>query len=242
MISLDEAVSIFRQNCSNHDFEAPIVYRGIRHHKMMDGQYALVKPGEYNREGGFSNTTYLNLIDGSEEWNDYPKRRKSIICSTSPTIARSFGEVFVVIPFDNAKFGICPSYDFQQCFDAFYKIFGFRLHNINMFFDILDHDGISYDEIKNRLKNKKYYSSGTYATHIRNNNISGEEVFNHVLELISPEKNGFRIGTQSDLERGDNLGYEVWTDSNAILIKSMYYREFLKAIDVDLEYASKLML
>ena len=81
--------------------------------------YTIVRPSSATREAGFSNTTYLNIIDDSEMWSEYPDRRKSIICSTSDDISKSFGRLYVVIPTDNAKFGVCPDYDFQQCFDKF---------------------------------------------------------------------------------------------------------------------------
>ncbi len=233
-ISLEDSISIFKNNCSDYDYKSPVIFRGIRNAHSI-GEYNVIKPKEHKREGGYSNTTYLNLIDGSESWEKYPNRRESIICSTSKVVAGSFGAVYVVIPFDNAKFGVCPSYDFQQSFVDFRSMFGFNLHNIDSFLNI--RYGATYDEIKKMILSGDYNSvelSSAYQQHISDNNISNEEIFKHILELTAPDRNGFKVVSQSELVNGDNLGHEAWTDSNCLLIKSTHYNNFLLEAGVEI--------
>lgn len=235
-VSIENAISIFKENCSDYDFKAPKIYRGIRHTKKL-GKFAVVSPSEYKRMGGYSNTTYLNLIDGSDAWKDYPKRRESIICSTSETTAHSFGRTYIVIPYNNAIFGVCPSYDFQVCFSDFSKIFGFKLHRLDNLFLGNSSRVYDYNEIKKKIEEKDINMvefSYAYKQHIIDNNISGRQIFNHMLELSAPERNNFKIVHQSDIEVHNlfTLGRELWTDSDCLLIDSSYYDKFLEQVGI----------
>lgn len=240
--SLNDICTIFKNNCTEYDYKYPIIYRGISNPKGL-GEYAVISPSKYKRDAAYSNTTYLNLIDGSESWEDYPNRRESIICSTSRTTSSSFGDVYVVIPFDGAEFGVCNDYDFQHCFEHFYRNFGFRLHNLDSFLNIKFN--ATYEEIRNIIENEEYNTdlfSDSYKTYIRENNINGKEIFADMLKFTSPDINGFKISTQTEMEKGDNFGHEVWTNSDCLLVKAPYYKRFLRTIGVDEDFVDNLIV
>ncbi len=110
------------------------IYRGV---KNSSGDYMHINPKDYNREsiGMKDKAFYQTVIDTSEKWQDYPKRSKSIICSTFEDKASDWGDVYEVIPYDNANVGVCPTGDIWYAFkdftngdiqeggnDVFYKI------------------------------------------------------------------------------------------------------------------------
>lgn len=93
------------------------IYRGLRGRHFMD--FMEVTPSKSVRRSANEKTNIYNLLvsDILDNWSGYPKRSKSAICSTNKTTAASFGKIYVVIPQNNAYFGICPADDFWMSFD-----------------------------------------------------------------------------------------------------------------------------
>jgi len=234
---LDDAIKIFKTKCSDYNIDNTTIYRGIR--TSMRTPYLEVSPKKYKRSAGYSNTTYLNFIDGSESWSSYPKRRESIICSTSDSTADAYGDLYVVIPFNGAKFGVCPSDDFQNSFDVFTRRFGLKIYQLDeLFYD--SGDGVyEYNEIKQKIETGDYNKvtlSYSYKQYKSENEISDEDMFKEILECSSPEKNGFNISSVSEIKEIPNKnenpseGNEVWTDFDCLLIHYDYYHKFLEEL------------
>lgn len=59
---------------------------------------------------------YTMWIDNSPLWKEFPKRSQSFIGSSSEFVAEGYGDVALMIPFDNAKIGVCPRNDFWVSF------------------------------------------------------------------------------------------------------------------------------
>lgn len=61
------------------------------------------------------------IIDNSTEWQEFPKRSKSYICSSSKNYAGGYGKLYRVYPYDGANIGICSGRDiwwsFKQTMD-----------------------------------------------------------------------------------------------------------------------------
>lgn len=75
---------------------------------------------------------YTIWMDGDREWAAYPKRSKSLICSTDRGTANGFGDTQIIIPADKNKIGVCDSND----------LWG------------------SFEFLRTRLKNKDHYMDG----------------------------------------------------------------------------------
>lgn len=82
---------------------------------------------------------YINMIlDNSDKWKAYPKRKASIMFTDSSEVAASYGTtVYYIFPPNNAKIGICPKQDFWDVFrydfnssDNYYIL---SIHSINNF-------------------------------------------------------------------------------------------------------------
>lgn len=117
-IDVDDAVDYIQKYCKDfinnqkRDI-GPDIYRGL----IKSGLAFLVTPSTSVRRSRNTENFYTYFIDNSKRWSHYPKRSQSIICTSSGGKASSFGELFVVIPRDGAKFGICSQDDFWFSFD-----------------------------------------------------------------------------------------------------------------------------
>ena len=49
--------------------------------------------------------------DNNPDWSDFPKRSRSFICSNDIDIAGSFGDVHLLVPYDDAHIGVVPDED-----------------------------------------------------------------------------------------------------------------------------------
>jgi hypothetical protein len=55
-------------------------------------------------------------VDGDLRWLGFPPRSRSLICTTDPATAGSYGDIAVVIPLQDTKIGVCPKPDFWDSF------------------------------------------------------------------------------------------------------------------------------
>ena len=63
---------------------------------------------------------YTVVIDEDPRWKDFPKRSKSMICTTDRGMANMFGTVYYVIPLELDKnIGVCPDEDIWWSFQDF---------------------------------------------------------------------------------------------------------------------------
>jgi len=238
-MELEDAVKFFKEHCTQYNPKLTTIYRGIKGADYLHDYYNVIKPSEYIRSAGHSNTTYLNIIDNSESWKNYPKRRKSIICSTSRDVAHFYGEVHVVIPVNNSNFDVCPDYDFQKCFDNFNIKFGTPIYRVDEMFDS-NKEGYSYEDFKRMMISNEYNPvefSFDYRQYVSENNLTGEDIYNEMIENISPTNNGFKtfryngsrdISTLNDIRLLDSN--EVWTSDDCLLITETRYKGFLEAV------------
>lgn len=141
------------------------VYRGV----VRKGKIALVKPSLHDRVSRNTENYYTLIID--DTWGNFPKRNKSLICSTSVSRANEYGKAYRIIPLDeNALFGISPERDiwisFKECINelndklsdlfkytsGYYNGIGEKLNDLNGF--LKDTFGLEDEETLESLKNK----------------------------------------------------------------------------------------
>jgi hypothetical protein len=113
--------------------------------------------------------TLWNLwFANNEKWKEYPSRKfRANICTTSPNYADQYGNVFLIIPAEDSKFGLCPK---EDIFNSFSKskiaIDGF--HNefdISSFSQFLD-DIFGYIISEKKIDMKSFIESETYEQYI----------------------------------------------------------------------------
>ena len=98
----------------NQYLEGNAIYRGLRGSATYP--YWIVNPAKSYRVSRNTNNFYTGLLDKLPAWKDYPKRSRSIICSSNPAYCESYGNVVVVLPVNGAKIGVCPEEDIWGSF------------------------------------------------------------------------------------------------------------------------------
>jgi hypothetical protein len=96
-------------------YKSPIkIYRGLAHTEEL-----ILKGDSAKSVRKSANTAnyYTQLIDNIlPEWQSFPKRSRSFICTTSKENAMKYGTVYRVFPIDDPMIGICPNNDFWTSF------------------------------------------------------------------------------------------------------------------------------
>ena len=261
VINKEEMIDILKKNCKEflEDFietKKPKIFRGLQ----QSEDYKLIKPSESIRTSKNTSNHYTLIVDNSIRWSEYPKRSKSLICTTEYNIAKNFGEVYIVIPFDNTKIGVCPESDFWGSFKKGFPEIGCQLRDFtydlrsnNVRADSYENLLLDLSKLEVRLKENieefGYFKSTFDPNHITNTsgffknfnvNLS---LYDQIDDAFDPNKNGFQLTNYSGLNnlkeniqhsykthREENLGFEIWSDSNCLLVKERLFKNLMKAI------------
>lgn len=94
------------------------IWRGMV--SNTEGIYDTNQIHRFSKGSGYEGDTYNYYtlwIDNAPQWSEYPKRSKSMICSTSYKDTTHFGgAVYRIIPSDSCKIGIVPAHDMWFAF------------------------------------------------------------------------------------------------------------------------------
>jgi hypothetical protein len=116
-IGEERAMDLINKHCSKNykllSTDKIGIYRGI---KDISSDYAYIDSNKGKLRTSANTENYMTLLmDNLPSWKNYPKRSRGIICSTSTNVS-GYGTVYKVFPYDNAKIGICPSFDVWESF------------------------------------------------------------------------------------------------------------------------------
>ena len=150
-ISEEEAERIANEKC-NIILQSNIhIYRGINSkepYMFGDAKFDIPRKSAYT-----SNFSTL-IIDNSPNWNEYPKRSKSYICSGSNVYAGGYGTLYKVYPFDGANIGICPDVDIWYSFvQTLAKLNITCIDNLNHIIELI------FESMTNRVNVDKSFAS-----------------------------------------------------------------------------------
>jgi len=148
------------------------IFRGVSNReKNLIKNFKILKPGLRVTAGGVKRNLYTRLLsDILPSWKDFPPRNRSFICSTSSGYALNytgkepkFDNVYVVLPKNGAKIGICSTADIWTSFKILNEhdlsLDGFQ----NAFLYIIELIGRELDEIitnETKKKTTKYSRIG----------------------------------------------------------------------------------
>ncbi len=185
-LSDDEGNKLLRgNNYYGSTFGTPI-YRGVPN---VNSKFLYIEPNKFERVSANTENFYTLLIDNSERWKKYPKRSKSIICSTSIATAHNYGKIYRVIPKVGSLIGLCPCNDIWKSFEFFLPI-------INTFINVLAHQKNitkigeieTYYDLVVLFNDYDYWRDEAY-NDIRSNLEEDEEIDEHqfLLELLEDQ-------------------------------------------------------
>ena len=215
------------------------IYRGINN----DANYMYVNPKLVTRRSAYaSKNYYTELLDFFKSWKDYPKRSKSLICTTKYGYASKYAAdsdgIYVVIPKNNAKIGVCPEEDIWSSFQEisnlnFETLNDFNIDLAKLFTTIYDSPTVSIVKAcKNITKRTlEIYDIVDDSNILIDFNKSNYFTLYEYLEhLMDPKLNDFELITVNDLSRYDT-SHELWTDSECILIKNTLINDLINKVN-----------
>jgi hypothetical protein len=238
-----KALKYIKMHCMNAWFGHKI-YRGNR---KLDDDYYLLDASTYDeRTSPFADNNFYNLLlSNLPSWKKYPKRNKSVICTTSSHNAenRGNGTYYYVLPVDNAIIGVCPAGDI---WDSFYAS-DIDLGTFSSDLEIFLYDQVSksardtdrdYDEFvsvcekADRLKKEEELNIDEVSAWLEKYIMSPLPLIEYLDKILSPKKNKFKL-VKSGHDLYDNR--EVWTDAKCILVKDISRLGALLSNDGDIE-------
>lgn len=202
--------------------ERTLLYRG----KEIKEPYQIIDPKSKIRVGkGQHNKDYFNaLTDVALDKLNLPRRDQSLIVTTDKHTARDYGDIYIVIPKNGARFVVCPDSDFWLCFSDLLEDLTVGGLNIEL-----------EDSAKKlRIKNPDYkividklgeaFLEGKYIF-MNDDEILKDFKFGKLSDfLISNIENiikEWHVIEAKDL-KGINGSFEAWTDSECLLIREDY--------------------
>jgi hypothetical protein len=224
-------------------FEYPI-FRGVR--GAAEYPYWIVQPAKTYRSSKNTSNFYTGLIDKLPSWREYPKRSRSIICSSSEGNASAFGHLLRVFPKNGSKIGVCPQSDFWDSFklmmdrtkiytmdefnDTFTGIFedaykplgdmGRELteETYKQFID-LTNQWATKDNIIQKIRTSEHVDNHTRAALVDDiNKYFGGDWEKYFDDLMNPTANKFELHTIETYNVKESRDKEVWTDGVCLMI------------------------
>lgn len=215
--SEDNLMNILEQNCSE---SLQALKQGITVYKGFQtylGEFVKINPKLKERKSMYTSNYYNLLMSNLPCWQDYPKRNRSLICTNNPD-GIFYTNRYLVLPKNNANFGICPDYDIQVC--ALNKT-NIKLCHFN---ELLQRFGIhefSYNNLINDIFKKKDKFLGSDREHTQFYDKfygceSSKDVIKVLEYFLDPMALGFKVGEIDSVPISGM--HEVWTDSESYLI------------------------
>lgn len=241
-LSEEEFFKIMKESCKDF-INNPKYLQRVKN--KFERTYSYIDPKIHNRTEGTDRNMAKNLLfllDNLPAWKDYPKRNNSIIATSGHTKNSIYGrDYFIIIPFDDAKFGVVPGDDLWGCR---FKVgenksvcFGTLQSSmddnkvLNSSYDIMIKDiqrlYENYEKSESLLANWSK-ALGQFFDYIKN--LGYENVEQAFIDLLTPDKlvgfesipddvvdkpdKHFRILNYYDIKSD---GAEVWTDSKCLI-------------------------
>ena len=206
-----------------------VMYRGVKN-LGRDPVY-LIDPKLKARKSANTRNHYTKLFDNLPSWRAYPKRSRSIICSTDKTRPSLHGKEYVVLPLNGAKIAICPTDDIWDSFD--YVLNGEWMRDFNGILGYYKIPDTSYKTMiaaifANRQKLARTFRKDNYSFIWQIDKCATiPALIKELDEAFNPKDNGFLLGTVNSIPTAND--YELWTDSAAyfIQINTEFYTKFI---------------
>ena len=237
-ISPKAAFELIAEHCPGvaRQMKKQIIYRGGSGMNNEDPYHANSNVGKPRRSANTAN--YFTLWhDNHPDWADFPKRSRSFICSNDYSIANNFGDVHILVPYDNAHVGVVPD---EDLFGAIGSPDGEDLSQFNeIITDVLEvvqkEHGLehprTYAELKKQLglatRELLQSASDKQGKHQWTSNIdyalehmkqtTSLTYYGVVDEMYSPKDKGFRHG-KADTIKLPKEGCELYVQGEGILL------------------------
>lgn len=172
--SVDEAIRVIKTRCAGSAWmteEDTPFYKGVKSGQLNLGPFgcAVIDTTKSKRVSENTTNWYTNFLDSNPKNADWPKRSRSLVCSSSKKYAATFASTakdnLVLIPFDTAAVGVVNAADLWRVKIPEFK--NLTIDQVNEFFDELDEDGEGLEAVDYYAKRMAMNPESTAAASFR---------------------------------------------------------------------------
>jgi hypothetical protein len=223
-ISENKAISFIKNNCLKNfkmlTLSPKKIYRGVK----FEPDYGIIDSNKSKPRKSAISLNYMTLLmDNLPSWKNFPLRSKSVICTTYLKQADGYGNLYIVIPFDNAKVGICPEIDIWESFDFLtdlsMDIYTFTNNVLKMALSKyhLDKNDDDYNIFKKSLiELQKKYKNDNHKRDELDVFLDNDDVIKKLNDLMNPLTNKFMNGIDKFKNIKDDS--EIFIQGKCVLI------------------------
>jgi len=161
-VSIEEANKILSEDCSAYQ-KQQLTYHLIDRTELQgkEGDFFVYDPLQADRP--YNKLYNVIIMDKSEGWSDYPKRKNAIVCYPNKDKITDDGVTFVVVPFDRTRLGVAPKETLDDSFNNVSINLGMKFEYFNRSFNIVlnvfnNPEGTYEPDTKKlTLTNEKFY-------------------------------------------------------------------------------------
>jgi hypothetical protein len=216
------------------------IYRGMRN----SGKLVKLDASKLNRKAA-NTSNYANILTSYlPSWEGWPPRNKSMVASTDEDQAYGYGSLYVAIPVENQKIGVCLLHpDFWENFPVDIDIFNGTLQDL--FCSVLDYrptnnedaqhivdlvDGILdlYYDKSDKFQNLTRYNMSNFKGMI-NEFDSKPSAVEFLNKFLDPNYGCELVNSYLDIPRKHYK--EVWCSGKILLIRIDLFDELVKEYD-----------
>ena len=232
----EQAIDFVAKNCQDAVkawFKGYRIYRGVQN---SYGKYGYIKPTTERYSANTLNF-YTLIINNHPIWKQYPKRQ--IIASTDQGDAMGYGYLYLVLPVNGAKIGICRNPDMWDSLtykgrwadninDQLYEMLEFYFNEIleELMPSKIDTAFNTFKKITSEITQDSKFT--WHKNNIIYDNFFGSNYKNlydfMAQEVFSPIKNKFRLQTIKNFSIFEQS--EVWTDTACALISMKFVNDW----------------
>ena len=229
-----EATKLLNTKCKKTVSSGNFLYRES---KDTGSDYALTDPTSGEPRVSRNIVNYFTLlIDNLPSWKKFPKRSRSVVCSTTMAGAYGYGSGTVkkvVVPFDGVKIGLCSDSDYWDSFERIGSVYNF-VNTLHREFGLygMEVNDKSWPDLKKALiklsvgdvNEGPFYKFGDITKHW---DCKGDFI-KHLDDILNPYDNGFKLFKAGDKLHSGN--HEAWVGGKCVIVRSRIFEEFIKGI------------
>jgi hypothetical protein len=240
VLTEEEFNDLLSTNCKDFSWDDIPIYKGFNDNTIDDSNiYLYFNPTMETRKSKNTFNYYTLLFDNSPYIGDFPKRSKSLICTSSCKTAWCYtdhGNPYRVIPFDNAKIAICPADDFWSSFESINKLRKFRsmpgmdLSDFNRelrdsYHEIFDEYLCEndFDILKSQLNKLLEYLNSKDESQLSTQPLTDVKTIDDIFQLLNPYKNNHTLIDYNEYKKQNGFNIfvnkEIWIDSKCLLVE-----------------------
>jgi hypothetical protein len=223
--SSDKAVEILKNNCKDSlklVKGRATLFRGTTNR----GALLVIDPSTGVRKSTNTKNYYTILMDNSPYFREYPARSKSLICTTDEFYARDFNTLYVLVPFDGQKIGICPYSDIWFTTIRNLPLAGGEIYS----FEDIDPYFSDFELSEKDVSERKI--PDTLRSLCVDKGFNPDQFYNIIDQRISPERTGFELLSTAEFaaNRSSLNRRECWVGGKVLLIRHDMLNEVIKKI------------